>query len=45
MPYELAHIWDLPVIFVFCRVFDVIYNVQMLFDWNIAKNSNFEILQ
>ena len=32
--HHIANIWDIPAIFVFCRVFGVIYNMQMLFDEN-----------
>ena len=32
--HYIANIWDIPAICVFCRVFGVIYDMQMLFDGN-----------
>ena len=32
--HYIANIWDIPAIFVFCKVNGVIYNMQMLFDVN-----------
>ena len=32
--YSIANIWNIPAIFVFCRVFGVMYNMQKLFDGN-----------
>ena len=32
--HDIANIWDIPAIFVSCRLFGVIYDIQMLFDVN-----------
>ena len=32
--HYIANMWDIPAIFVFCRLFGVIYNMQMLFYGN-----------
>ena len=43
MTYDFAHyianILDIPVIIVFCRVFGVIYNMQMLFYGNTVLSN------
>ena len=43
MTYDFAHyianIWDIPAIFVFCRVFGVVYNMQMLFYENTVLSN------